>query len=80
MTLELSSFEKKEFLYNMPDSFQRVIIKVWRQHYEELYEPETEKITSLSHAIDEILEIYKDNNQTLTHLRYVWMVVRFLLS
>ncbi|MBW4598883.1 MAG: hypothetical protein KME29_04535 [Calothrix sp. FI2-JRJ7] len=59
----------------MPDSFQRVIKKVWCQHYEELYEPETEKITSLSHAIDEILEIYKDNNQTLTHLRYVWMAL-----
>lgn len=75
MTLELSSFTNKEFLYNMPDSFQRIIKKVWHQNYEELYEPETEGITSLSHAIDEILELYKDNNQTLTHLRYVWMAL-----
>ena len=75
MTLEWSGFTNKKLLCNMPDSFQRVIIKVWLQHYEELYEPETDGTTSLSHALNEIMELFKDSNQTLTQARYVWMAL-----
>lgn len=75
MTLEWSGFTNKELLSNMPDFSQHVLKKVWQQHYEELYEPETEEPTSLSHAINQILELFQDSNQTLTHLRYVWMAL-----
>jgi hypothetical protein len=75
MTLEYSGFTNKELLCNMPDSFKAVLKKVWLQHYEELYEPETDGTTSLSHALNEILELFKDSNQTLTHARYVWMAL-----
>ncbi len=79
MTLEWSGFTNKELLCSMPDSFQYVLKKVLTQHYEELYEPETERTTSLSHAINEILELFQDSNQTLTHLRYVWMALTLAL-
>lgn len=75
MTLEWSGFTNKELLCNMPDSFQAVLKKVWLQHYEELYEPEADGTTSLSHALNEILELFKDSNQTFTHARYVWMTL-----
>ncbi|BAZ13164.1 hypothetical protein NIES4071_50030 [Calothrix sp. NIES-4071] len=73
MTLEWSGFTNKELLCSMPDSLQCVLKKVLRQHYEELYEPKTEQTASLSHAINEILQLFQDSNQKLTHLRYVWM-------
>lgn len=75
MNLEWSGLTNKELLCNMPDSLQCVLKKVWHQHYEELYEPETEVTTSLSDAINEVLGLFQDTNQTLAHLRYVWMAL-----
>jgi len=77
MTLELSSStDKRVFLLcNMPDSLKGAISKAWQQHYEELYEPEAESAASLQDALDEILELFQGSNQTLSHLRYVWMAL-----
>jgi hypothetical protein len=59
----------------MPDSLKSALIKASQQHYEELYEPETYGVASLQDALDEILKLFQGTNQTLSHLRYVWMAL-----
>ncbi|MGA9380441.1 MAG: hypothetical protein WBV73_16880, partial [Phormidium sp.] len=77
MTLEWSNYKEKSFflLYNLPDSLKGALSKAWHQQYEELYESDAEGVTSLQDALDEILELFQGNNQTLSHLRYVWMAL-----
>ncbi|MEG4501882.1 hypothetical protein QUB05_32485 [Microcoleus sp. F10-C6] len=77
MTLEYSSVTEKRLslLRQLPESIQGTLSRVWQQHYEELYEPEAEDAASLQDALDEILEVFQSNNQTLTHIRYVWMAL-----
>jgi len=77
MTLEYSSVTEKRLslLRQLPESIQGTLSRVWQQHYEELYEPEEEDAASLQDALDEILEVFQSNNQTLSHIRYVWMAL-----
>ncbi len=77
MTLEYSSVtEKRLSLFcQLPKSIQGTLSRVGQQHYEELYEPEEEDSASLQDALDEILEVFQSNNQTLSHIRYVWMAL-----
>jgi hypothetical protein len=77
MTLEYSSLTEKRLslLRQLPESIQGTLSRVWQQHYEELYEPEAEDAASLQDALDEILEVFQSNNQTLSHIRYVWMAL-----
>jgi hypothetical protein len=77
MTLEYSSVTEKRLslLRQLPESIQGTLSRVGQQHYEELYEPEAEDAASLQDALDEILEVFESNNQTLTHIRYVWMAL-----
>jgi hypothetical protein len=77
MTLEWKSYtDKKLFLpYSLPDSLQSALVEASQQHYEELYEPEAESAVSLQNTLDEILDLFQGSNQTLNHLRYVWMAL-----
>ena len=77
MTLEYSSVTEKRLslLRQLPESIQGTLSRVWQEHYEELYEPEAEDAASLQDALDEILEVFQSNNQTLSHIRYVWMAL-----
>ena len=77
MTLEYSSVTEKRLslLCQLPESIQGTLSRVAQQHYEELYEPEEEDAASLKDALDEILEVFQSNNQTLSHIRYVWMAL-----
>lgn len=77
MTLEYSSLTEKRlsWLRQLPESIQVTLSRVGQQHYEELYEPEAEDAASLQDALDEILEVFQSNNQTLSHIRYVWMAL-----
>lgn len=77
MTLEYSSVTEKRLslLCQLPESIQGTLSRVWQQHYEELYEPEEEDAAPLKDALDEILEVFQSNNQTLSHIRYVWMAL-----
>lgn len=77
MTLEYSSVTEKRLslLRQLPESIQGTLSRVWQQHYEELYEPEAEDAASLQDALDEILKVFQSNNQTLSHIRYVWMAL-----
>ncbi|MEG4442726.1 hypothetical protein QUB47_27920 [Microcoleus sp. AT9_B5] len=77
MTLEYSTLTEKRLslLRQLPESIQGTLSRVGQQHYEELYEPEAEDAASLQDALDEILEVFQSNNQTLSHIRYVWMAL-----
>ena len=77
MTLEWKSYTDKKFslLCNLPDSLQSALGQARQQHYEELYEPEAESAVSLQNTLDEILQLFQGSNQTLNHLRYVWMAL-----
>lgn len=77
MSWEYSSVTEKRLslLRQLPESIQGTLSRVWQQHYEELYEPEAEDAASLQDALDEILKVFQSNNQTLSHIRYVWMAL-----
>ncbi|WP_066375239.1 hypothetical protein [Anabaena sp. CA = ATCC 33047] len=71
-----SSRNRKSFLLgNLPNSLTGTLIRVWQQHYEELYEPEAKATSSLQDALEDVLNSFQSNNPRLTHLRYVWMVL-----
>jgi hypothetical protein len=59
----------------MPEFFKVLLNKIRQQHYAELYESEADGTTSLSDALREVLSAFRTSNQTLCHLRYVWMAL-----
>jgi len=77
MTQEWKSSTDKRLLLlsNVPDSLKGALSNAWHQHYEELYEPEAEGVVSLQDALAQILKLFQGHNQTLSHLRYVWMAL-----
>ena len=64
----------------IPESLRVALNKIKQQHYEELYEPEADRKTSLQDALKEVLEVFCSSNQTLCHLRYVWMALVLTLA
>ena len=62
-------------LQNIPDFLKLKLVKVREQRYGELYEPDSEGSLLLEDALEEILESFQDGNQTLSHIRYVWMAL-----
>jgi len=77
MTLIWSSSVNKNLalLNDIPDYLQVKLDEVWQKTYVELYEPITDKPTSLQDDLEEILELFQDGNRKLGHLRHVWMAL-----
>lgn len=73
------SDQKLPSIEMLPDSLKVLLDKIKQQHYEELYELEADGTTSLQDDLNEILQAFRISNQTLTHLRYVWMTLILLL-
>jgi len=63
----------------LPDHLQAVISKIRQQHYAELYEPEADGTTSLSEALNEVIEAFDTNNHISCHRSYVWMALIFTI-
>lgn len=59
----------------IPLHLQVLFNKIKLEHYAELYEPESSGRTSLDDTINEVLTSMRDSNETLTHLRYLWMTL-----
>ncbi|GCL36556.1 MAG: hypothetical protein ACKO9I_06400 [Sphaerospermopsis kisseleviana] len=59
----------------IPLYLQVLFNKIKLEHYAELYEPESSGRTSLDDTINEVLTSMRDSNETLTHLRYLWMTL-----
>ncbi|MBD2323143.1 hypothetical protein H6G23_15735 [Desertifilum sp. FACHB-866] len=82
MTLEWSSsinkpvtFKNQLFLPPLPNSLQQAIETAMSQHYEELYEEESDGSILLEEALIKVLNSFQSDNNLLTQLRYVWMAL-----
>lgn len=77
MTLAWSSSINKKSppLHNVPASVKVKLDEVWQKSYAELYEPTTNEATSLQDTVEEVLELFQDQDKTLVHLRHVWMAL-----
>ncbi|XWK90166.1 MAG: hypothetical protein U7127_08975 [Phormidium sp.] len=73
------SDQKLPSIEMLPDSLKVLLDKIKQQHYEELYELEADGTTSLQDDLNEVFQAFRISNQTLTHLRYVWMTLILLL-
>ncbi len=62
-------------MHNIPASMKVKLTEVWQKSYAELYEPRTNESTSLQDTVEEVLELFQDQDKTLGHLRHVWMAL-----
>ncbi|WP_353930515.1 hypothetical protein WJM97_19935 [Okeanomitos corallinicola TIOX110] len=60
---------------NIPEKIQILFNKIKLEHYEELYEEDSDGTVSLEDTLQEVLISLSDNNESLTHLRYLWMTL-----
>jgi|688.fasta_scaffold133962_3 hypothetical protein len=70
---------KPYLLHNIPQHLQVLFEKIRREHYGELYEQESDGKASLDDTLSEVLKSLRDRNETLTHLRYLWMTLILIL-
>lgn len=76
MVLRSSQSDRKlPSIEMLPDSLKVLLNTIKQKHYEELYELEADGTTSLQDDLNEILQAFRSSEQTLTHLRYVWMTL-----
>lgn len=82
MKLQQSSYIYKQLNRNknyllrcMPTSLQKAMVTAWNQHYEELYESESDGTVLLEDTLGKILDSFQSSNQTLSQVRYVWMAL-----
>lgn len=82
MTLDFSSPINSNFslLSFFPYNLQGRIIQTSQKHYEELYEAGSEQSVSLEESLSEILELFRENDQKLSHIRYVWMALILVIA
>jgi len=66
---------RQSLLHHLPASLQKAMITAWNQHYEELYESESDGTVLLEDALGKILNSFQSSNRTLMQLRYVWMAL-----
>ena len=66
---------RKSLLHHLPASLQKAMVTAWNQHYEELYESESDGTVLLEDALSRILNSFQSSNQTLMQIRYVWMAL-----
>ncbi|NEQ68452.1 MAG: hypothetical protein F6K21_23720 [Symploca sp. SIO2D2] len=74
-TYKQISVDRQSLLCHMPDSLQKSLVRAWEHHYEELYESEADGTVLLEEVLEEILHSFEGSNQTLNHIRYVWMAL-----
>ncbi len=63
-----------------PEHLQVLLNKIKLEHYEELYEAEAEETASLQHTLNKVLKALRNSDQTVTHLRYLWMTLILTLA
>ena len=67
--------DRQSLLCYMPDSLLRALVMAWEKRYEELYESEADGTVLLEEVLEEILDSFQSSNQTLSHIRQVWMAL-----
>jgi hypothetical protein len=69
----------KDLFEMLPESLKVLLKTIKQQHYEELYEPEAGGNSSLQDALQEVLEAFRESDNKLCHLRYVWLTLILIL-
>lgn len=69
------TLNRKSLLRHLPASLQKAIVTAWNQHYEELYESESDGTVLLEDALSRILNSFQSSNQTFMQIRHVWMAL-----
>ena len=69
------TLNRKSLLRHLPASLQKAMVAAWNQHYEELYESESDGTVLLEDALSRTLNSFQSSNQTLMQIRYVWMAL-----
>lgn len=69
------TLNRKSLLRHLPASLQKAMVTAWNQHYEELYESESDGTVLLEDALSRTLNSFQTSNQTLMQIRYVWMAL-----
>lgn len=69
------TLNRKSLLRHLPASLQKAMVTAWNQHYEELYESESDGTVLLEDALSRTLNSFQSSNQTLMQIRYVWMAL-----
>lgn len=76
----LSRNSNQYALNTTPKHLQVLFNKIKLKHYEELYEPEADGTASLEDDLNTLLEVLRDSDQSVNHLRYIWMALILSLS
>ncbi|WP_157453444.1 hypothetical protein [Coleofasciculus chthonoplastes] len=69
------TLNRQSLLHHLPASLQKAMVTAWNQHYEELYESESDGTVLLEDALSRTLNSFQTSNQTLMQIRYVWMAL-----
>lgn len=71
----------KFHLHNsIPQDLRVLYNKIKHEHYEELYESETGETASLQDTLNKVIQALRSSDQTVTHLRYLWMTLILTLA
>ncbi len=70
----------QQVLRTIPDNLQVLSNKIELEHYEELYELGADGTASLEDDLRAVLEKFSNGNESLNHLRYMWMTLILSLA
>lgn len=69
------TLNRQSLLRHLPASLQKAMVTAWNQHYEELYESESDGTVLLEDALSRILNSFQSSDQTFMQIRHVWMAL-----
>jgi hypothetical protein len=67
-------------LNTTPEPLQVLFNEIKQKHYEELYELKVDGTASLEDDLNAVLEVLRDSDQSVNHLRYIWMALILSLA
>ncbi|MBD2694265.1 hypothetical protein [Anabaena catenula] len=71
---------QRELFTKIPVELQWLSNKIKSQHYDELYEGYNDTTDSLEDDLQAVLEIFGNENQSINHIRYIWMTLIISLA
>ncbi|MBD2629401.1 hypothetical protein [Trichormus variabilis] len=71
---------QRELFTKIPVELQWLSNKIKSKHYDELYEGYNDTTDSLEDDLQAVLEIFGNENQSINHIRYIWMTLIISLA
>lgn len=66
--------------FEIPKDLRELLHEIWQRHYEELYEEDADGATPLEAALEEVLDALGNEDNVLSHSRYVLMALILSLT